>query len=283
MGDVYTNAKNMPQKWPYNIHCLAYYDVSGELYSEAIKKSTTGCMTTFIAWCRSRHPRVIDIPEYHIEDFLTASKIVFFKDIVFNHENTSDNLELRELALKLVTMFDAMVILFRTNDLVDIIHKEGITLAEQIAILSTHDDSNEGIFEQVGNFEELLRDYLLKFFPWREKNKSQIMKKNIRDTNYKFLDMIRINGEKKLYDRNTSVQALQREISNLRRKINSDINSSESAEEFPRILEQLDRLSATVLEFILGCGNCVLKLDDVNQKLQDIEGRRQYIRPQEYR
>ncbi len=76
----------------------------------------------------------------------------------------------------LVHCFNDMLHIFSDSVLVNL-HDN--TLAEQIAILSTlQDDDDAELFSDVdGDLEDALQEYLLKFFHWRENNKSQIMKK----------------------------------------------------------------------------------------------------------
>ncbi len=266
---MYTNAKNMPKDWPAILCRLNLTDLRAVLNSEVIKKNTMYCMNSFIQWCRNRHSRNIIIPDYNIEDFLSAFKIFFHREKVFENDDTSETRDLFDKASKLVLNFDAMVVLFRNNVLDDIIHKEGITLAEQIAFLSTQNNDAD-IFEKFGfELENLLREYLLTFFHWRGNNKSQIMKKNIRDTIYKFLEMITINGEKRLDFTNSEVGTLQRDISRLRILIDSHIrNEPPSAVDFPKILENLDNYCANALVFIEGCGKLVCNIDRVEEESQ---------------
>jgi hypothetical protein len=282
MSDLYTSAKNMPENWPENIYHWRYYDVGLELYSDTIKNRTMACMNAFIAWCRMNGSPNVEMPDYNIEDFLTAYRIVYFKDIVFHNDVTRETMELHVLATNLTLKFDTMVAVFRDNQQAQL-HKEGITLAEQIVSLSRHDNLSV-LFARVGNLEAVLRDYLLKFLPWRQKNKTQIMKKYLRDTIYKFLDMIRINGEMKVDYTNTTVQALQMDIHRLRRQINSHIESepASSDEDFPRFIAKMDDDCAMVLKFNEGCGTLARNLDLDLQNINDLRDNGQ-ITPREYR
>jgi hypothetical protein len=266
MTDVYTCAKNMPENWPEHIiERMDNYDAGIELYSDTIRNSTEACMNAFIAWCRNRHSDIIEIPDYNIEDFLSAVKIVYYRRVVFYNDETLETSNLFDIASQLSENFCRMVQLFR-QDVLAHIHDEGITLAEQISILSSppNERKETEIFECYGGkLEELLREYLLKFFPWREKNKTQIMKKNMRDTNYKFLKMIAINGDKKLDYSNPQVHALQLEINILRIQINDYMRTRpDHFHNFTRFLDYYDQVSAICLANI---DLCILYTDKINE------------------
>ncbi len=81
--------------------------------------------------------------------------------------------------------------------------------------------------------------------------------------------MITINGKKKFDYRNSEVSTLQRDISRLRKLIDSHIkNEPASEDDFPLMVRHMDKLSNGCFVFIDGCVRLAGSIKDAEQEYQ---------------
>jgi hypothetical protein len=171
-------AKTMPDKWPTELYNLRTFDMWAKyLDQDDIIIKTKQFLNYFIIWGTQEGVFGYTDEWINLDDFLSAYLIRYYPSDMFCGDK--DNNILVEYATRITNDFDLMVSAFQKEQHDGDLHSEGISLAEQIAILSTTSNcivESEAFKKSIGNFVPNLREYQKKFSEWSATDAKCILK-----------------------------------------------------------------------------------------------------------